>query len=207
MVCASFKNVVVSFVIFKLAFLSVAQNLPQIPPPESVPTTLHLSSGSTDSKTTRSSITLITSLVVITGGFEPTVTLTIVAPAPTSTVSYTSTSTSTSILTSTSSPVPTSKPTTVTVTAASSSASVSNLVPIIGSSSTSTSTTGTQTKGKDLTSIMSISLATANLTDLDNPSNTASPTQSLGLKSMDTDCFLIVVTIVLGLLVILEFFI
>ncbi|TGO46192.1 hypothetical protein BCON_0339g00100 [Botryotinia convoluta] len=187
MLCANFNNAIVLFVIFTLAFLSVAQSLPPIPPPESVATTLHFSSGSTDSQTTRPSRTLITSLVIITGGSEPTVTLTIVAPAPTSAVSFTSTSTSTSILTFTSAPNPvsTSKPT--TVTAAPSSASDSNPVPITGSSSTSTSTTGTQTKS--------------------NPSNIASPTQSLGLKSMDTDCFLIVVTIVLGLIVILEFFI
>ncbi|KAF7916115.1 hypothetical protein BELL_0132g00140 [Botrytis elliptica] len=185
MVCANFSNAIVLFVIFTLAFLSVAQSLPPIPPPESVATTLHFSSGSTGTQTTKSSRTLITSLVIIPGGFEPTVTLTIVAPAPTSTVSYTSTSTSTSVLTFTSTPVSTSKSSTVTT--ASSSTSVSNSVPITGSSSTSTSTTGTQTKS--------------------NPSNTASPTQSFGLKGMDTDCFLITVTVVLGLLVILEFFI
>ncbi|KAF7880272.1 uncharacterized protein EAF01_012033 [Botrytis porri] len=187
MVYASFKNAIFLFIIFKLAFLSVAQSLTPIPLPEAVVTTLDFSSDFTDSQIAGSSRTLITSLVIITGGFEPTVTLTIVAPAPTSTVSYSSTSTSTSILTFTSSPDPVSTSKSTTVTAASSSASVPNSVPITGSSSTSTFTTGTQTKS--------------------NPSNTASPNQSLGLKSMDSDCLLIVVTIVLGLLVILEFFI
>ncbi|KAF5876860.1 uncharacterized protein Bfra_001215 [Botrytis fragariae] len=197
MVCANFNNAIVLFVISTLAFLSVAQSLSPIPSPESVATTLHFSSGSTDSQPTKPSRTLITSLVIITGGFEPTVTLTIVAPAPTSTVSYTSTSISTSILTSTSAPNPVSSLNSTTVTAASSSASVSNSVPITGSSSTSTPATGTQTKSKDLTAIMSVS----------NPSNNSSPTQSSGLKSMDSGCFLVVVTIALGLLVILEFFI
>ncbi|TGO23709.1 hypothetical protein BPAE_0124g00130 [Botrytis paeoniae] len=156
MVCPNFSNAIVLFVIFTLTFLSVAQSSSPIPPPESVATTLHFSSGSTDTQTIKSSRTLINNLVIITGGFEPTVTPTIVAPAPTSAVSLTSTSTSTSILTFTL----TSKST--TVTAASSSASVSNSVPVAGSSSTSTSTTDRQTKSKHLTAIMSISLAIAN---------------------------------------------
>ncbi|KAK6608072.1 hypothetical protein H4I96_04307 [Botrytis cinerea] len=187
MICASFNNVIVLFVIFKLAFVSVAQGLLAIPSPESVASTSNLSSGSMDTSTTRSSRTLITTLVIITGGFEPTATLTIVAPLPTSTVSFTSTSTTTSILTSTSPSISdsTSKSTAITVASFSTPASFSNSAQITGSSSTSTSTAGTQTK--------SIS------------SNTASPTQSLGQKGMETNYFTTAFMIVLGLVATLVF--
>ncbi|TEY75049.1 hypothetical protein BOTCAL_0066g00260 [Botryotinia calthae] len=177
MICASFNNAIFLFVIFSLAFLFVAQGLPPIPSPEPVATTLPFSSGFTDTTTSRSSRALITTLVIITGGFEPTVTLTIVAPSPTSTVSFTSTSPLISDSTS--------KSTIVTVASFSTPASFSNSAQITGSSSTSTSTAGTQTK--------SIS------------SNTASPTQSLGQKGMETNYFTTTFMIVLGLIVTLIF--